>query len=147
MKRLNRKGFTLVELLAVIIILAIVVGITVPAVLTTVDKAKKEAFQTAADSAADWFDRQYQSYLIGDETISVVDTNYKSACVDATTGTVKASCSDTGNLIVSAGLKTTNVSKIEAKLSNGRYCVTITAATDGDYTGNGIATTAQGGNC
>ena len=35
MKKLNRKGFTLVELLAVIVILAIVVGITLVTVLPT----------------------------------------------------------------------------------------------------------------
>lgn len=145
MKKLNRKGFTLVELLAVIIILAIVVGITVPAVLTTVSKAKKEAFQTAADTAADWLDRQYQSFLIGDETISVVDSYYKNECTHD--GTAKENCSSTGELIVSAGLKKTNVSKIEAKLSNGRYCVTITALEGGDYSGTDLGKTVSGGNC
>ncbi len=37
---MNRKGFTLVELLATIIVLAIVVGITIPIVLSGVNKAK-----------------------------------------------------------------------------------------------------------
>ena len=65
MKKLNNKGFTLVELLAVIIILAIVVGITVPAVLTTTTNAKKKAFETAAQTVATWVDSQYQVAVSG----------------------------------------------------------------------------------
>lgn len=141
MKKLNRKGFTLVELLAVIIILAIVVGITVPAVLTTVSKAKKEAFQTAADTAADWLDRQYQSYLIGDPDLSVVDDAYTTSCNGG-------DCTSSDDLIVAAGLKTTNVSSLTATINgSGRYCVTITATSGGDYDGTDLGTTAQGGNC
>ena len=142
MKKLNRKGFTLVELLAVIIILAIVVGITIPAVLSTVNSSKDKAFQTAAETAADWLDRQYQSYMIGDENVSAVDTNYKSQCV--TSGTA-GNCTSSDGLIISAGLKTSNVSSLTATFSNGRYCVTITAATGGDYAGT--STTKKGGNC
>lgn len=143
MKKLNRKGFTLVELLAVIIILAIVVGITIPAVLSTVNSSKDKAFQTAAETAADWLDRQYQSYMIGDTSVSAVDSNYLSQCV--TSGTA-GDCSTSDGLITSAGLKTTNVSSLTATFSNGRYCVTITAKTGGDYAGL-TDNTKKGGNC
>ena len=142
MKKLNRKGFTLVELLAVIIILAIVVGITIPAVLTTVDKARKEAFQTAADTAADWLDRQYQSYLIGDETLSAVDAAYKLYCPNG-----GACTTSNDELIRAAGLKTENVSSLTATISGGRYCVTIKAATGGDYDGVVATNEINGGNC
>ena len=67
MKRLNRKGFTLVELLAVIVILAIVVGITLVTVLPTLKKSRQEAFELTAQTAADYFEKQYQLYLIGED--------------------------------------------------------------------------------
>ena len=67
-KNINKKpqkGFTLVELLAVIIILAIVIGITIPAVLTTVKNTRAKALQTAADSLANWVNQQYAMYRSG----------------------------------------------------------------------------------
>ena len=40
---MKKKGFTLVELLAVIVILAVILTISVPAVKKTVDSAKKKS--------------------------------------------------------------------------------------------------------
>ena len=60
MKKLNRKGFTLVELLAVIVILAIVVGITLVTVLPTLKQSRQKAFELTADTAADYVEKQYQ---------------------------------------------------------------------------------------
>ncbi len=48
-KKLKEKGFTLVELLAVIVILAIIMIIAIPAVLNTMSTAKKKSFVTYAD--------------------------------------------------------------------------------------------------
>ena len=45
---MNKKGFTLVELLAVIAILAILVLVAVPNVLGMFNKAKKDTFLTEA---------------------------------------------------------------------------------------------------
>ena len=47
---MNKKGFTLVELLAVIAILAILVIIAMPNVLDMFNKAKEDAFMTEAQS-------------------------------------------------------------------------------------------------
>ena len=60
MKKLNRKGFTLIELLAVIVILAIVLVVTIPSVIRSMDKARESQLQNAADSVAEWFQKQYE---------------------------------------------------------------------------------------
>ena len=161
MKKLNRKGFTLVELLAVIIILAIVVGISIPAVLTTTSKAKSKALQTAADSAADWIDRQYQVAVtgisVGTNAAASLDSNFSGVC-----GSLGATCEKTitngsaitgvnagDALIVAAGLKTSNVStmKIAINKSTGRACVTLTAKAGGDYSNGTDTPSATGGAC
>ena len=148
MKKLNRKGFTLVELLAGIRILAVVVGITIPAILTTTGNAKKKAAQNAANVSADWFDRQYQSYLIGDETMSQVNSYFKTYCSAALatgTGTCAVATGVTEEQIVKAsGLTSENVGTgtFEVTFSEGRSCVTFTGA--GDYKDAGKL---EGGNC
>ena len=49
MKKLNKKGFTLVELLAVIVVLAIIIGIASTRVLATINKSRMESFDRAMD--------------------------------------------------------------------------------------------------
>lgn len=41
---MNKKAFTLIELLAVIVILSIIMGIAIPNVVSTLEKSKKETY-------------------------------------------------------------------------------------------------------
>lgn len=142
MKKLNRKGFTLVELLAVIIILAIVVGITIPAVLTTISNTRVKAGLTAAESVADWVDRQYQTAVTGLSTtsggqVATLDAYFENQC-----GSDGSSCEISGgkninssDFIAAAGVKTSNVSAINVAINKntGRSCVTLTLIDGGEY--------------
>jgi len=57
----NKKGFTLVELLAVIVILAIILVIAVPKILTVIDDTRKESMKSSALMIIDSAEREYAS--------------------------------------------------------------------------------------
>ena len=55
----NRKGFTLVELLAVIVILAIIMIIAIPSVLDTMEVAKKKSLEEYAEKVKNVGEQKY----------------------------------------------------------------------------------------
>ena len=70
---MKRKGFTLVELLAVIVILAVILTISVPAVKKTVDSAKKKSAENDALMIKNIAEKYYTSNLDKDEEITGID--------------------------------------------------------------------------
>ena len=68
-----KKGFTLVELLAVIVILSLVSGITLVSILPIVKNARQKAFELSAQTAADYLEKQYQLKQLG---IGLSELNY-----------------------------------------------------------------------
>ena len=54
-----KKGFTLVELLAVIVILAIILVIAVPQIMTTIKDATKASFESSAKMVASQVENRY----------------------------------------------------------------------------------------
>ena len=120
MKKLNRKGFTLVELLAVIIILAIVVGITIPSISNIINSSKNNALGTAVESASDYLTDQYAMMNVDFNSSS---SEFRTAFQASPTGEVEI----TGELLRQTGLKDTNVAKVTAELNTttGKICVTV----------------------
>ena len=135
MKRLNRKGFTLVELLAVII--------TLVTVLPTLKKSRQEAFNLTAQTAADYVEKQYQLSLVGSnisgDTLEIQDFG-------SSTNPHSINSSD----FEKAGLKAKNYDCSNGHVctwyideSTGRACVKLTRSTTGEYNdandNNGVA--------
>ncbi len=129
MKKLNRKGFTLVELLAVIVILAIVVGIALTTVLPTLKKSRQNAFELTANTAADYLEKQYQLTLIGDISGSTLELTVPQDTAQTMTE----------DDFKKAGLKPTNYVVADStwyvNTSTGRACVHLKAKTGTGNTG------------
>ena len=117
MKRKN-KGFTLVELLAVIVILALIALIATPIILNVINDAKKQA---AKDSAYGYMDA-VEKYIVSSEledksikdgTYSVEELNKKIS--------VKGSTPDNGNIEIESGsVKSYDIGIDGYVVSNGK---------------------------
>lgn len=66
-KRFSNKGFTLVELLAVIVILAIILLIAIPTVLNSIEAAKRKSFVNFADKSVNLANQMYAKELSTEE--------------------------------------------------------------------------------
>ena len=83
MKRLNKKGFTLIELMVVIAILVVIMGIALPNITSSIERSKQKQIENKRkliESAAElYFDRHknyfpsmgvYVSELVNEEFIT-----------------------------------------------------------------------------
>ena len=95
MKEKN-KGFTLVELLAVIVILALIALIATPIILNVINDAKKQA---AKDSAYGYMDA-VEKYIVSSELEdkSIQDGTYSVEKLNSMGVSVKGSTPDNGNI-------------------------------------------------
>ena len=100
MKEKN-KGFTLVELLAVIVILALIALIATPIILNVINDAKKQA---AKDSAYGYMDA-VEKYIVSSELEdkSIKDRTYSVEELNNMGVSVKGSTPDNGNIEIKKG--------------------------------------------
>ncbi len=76
-EKLNRKGFTLVELLAVIVVLAIILVISVPMILNTISNSKQQAFEASLKTVVKYYREQLSLAALGKSESKVVNDNYE----------------------------------------------------------------------
>lgn len=119
----NKKGFTLVELLAVIVVLAIIMIIAIPAVLENMNNAKKGSLKVYAEKALGNAQSTYQADdLLGALPTSSTTTNDKKFLKD------KCYCYS----LTGVGLTTTGSYKgyviitLDAATNAASYKVTLT---------------------
>ena len=74
----NKKGFTLVELLAVIVILALIMSIAVISIGGVLDSAKTDTFKETGASIIDWVKKQ----LLIKNKLEAGDYTFTSAILD-----------------------------------------------------------------
>lgn len=76
MKKTNNKGFSLVELIIVVAIMAILIGVLAPQYIKYVEKSRISADENIADSLltsvqSALADEDYESTLVGGETVTL----------------------------------------------------------------------------
>ncbi len=120
-KKLNKKGFTLAELLVVVAIIAILVAIAIPVFTAATDKAYKGVAQANARSA------------FGEWMIDYIATDTKPA-VNATItygdGDMKTVCTLTTITDADPTAGTPEKWTISANVGNGKYTESFTFAVD-----------------
>lgn len=69
MKKLNRKGFTLVELLAIIVILAVILVVAIPPILDAMDNSKRKSLENSAKSVASGWSNNIAAALLDPSSV------------------------------------------------------------------------------
>lgn len=120
----NKKGFTLVELLAVIVILAIIALIATPIILNVIDNAKEGAAKNSAYGYIDALEKANAQAILSNNEITVLDGEY--------------TISDTGKVVTySGGSKSIAVNFKGDAPTSGKLTYTNGKLTSGSISING----------
>ena len=103
MKKINKKGFTLVELLAVIVILGVLLLIAVPSVNNIITNSRKKAFlsqvKLAVENVQTTASIEKES-ISGTCYIKISDINLDRGVWADNTGYIKVEKDSNGNLVI-----------------------------------------------
>ncbi len=146
-KKLNKKGFTLVELLAVIVVLAIILVITVPMILNTMGSAKSDSFDASLNTVVNYYREQLSLASLGRAESSVVTSTVKfnkkgELCASGTSGeTCETGTAGTTNIaddFGKLGMQEDQYDKAKCTVqwdANGKVTVHLEGATGGEFAG------------
>ena len=73
---MNKKGFTLMELLAILVILAVIAVITIPIILNVVENARRGSIRNSAYGYRDGINKFYLSKFSVDSSYSIENGEY-----------------------------------------------------------------------
>ncbi len=145
---MNKKGFTLVELLAVIAILAILMLLIMPNVLNMFNEGKKDTFKVQVESIIKAAERQNQVNVIGGGS----NNNIYCDKIDSCTSSIKLDVTDSGvkylvklnasGEALSVAVQDTNYCYVTTRLTQG---LPISVNTN-DFVANGELS-CTGNNC
>ena len=110
----KNKGFTLVELLAVIVILAVILVIAVPQIMSVIESARKGSIESTAKLIAESAEREYTNRKILGK-----DTNIKCSDVSSMNSNDYGSCVISFDNRGKATVKVTGKGKFEGYTCNG----------------------------
>ena len=110
----KKKGFTLVELLAVIVILAVILVIAVPQIMSVIESARKGSIESTAKLIAEGAEREYTNRKILGK-----DTNIKCSDVSSMNSNDYGTCVITFDNSGKATVKVTGKGKFEGYTCNG----------------------------
>ena len=110
----KNKGFTLVELLAVIVILAVILVIAVPQIMSVIESARKGSIESTAKLIAEGAEREYTNRKILGK-----DTNIECSDVSSMNSNDYGTCVITFDNAGKATVKVTGKGKFEGYTCNG----------------------------
>ena len=110
----KKKGFTLVELLSVIVILAVILVIAVPQIMSVIESARKGSIESTAKLIAEGAEREYTNRKILGK-----DTNIKCSDVSSMNSSDYGTCVITFDNRGKATVKVTGKGKFEGYTCNG----------------------------